>query len=126
MSRTMLTMSVRMILACSCTYSRATSEEFSTIVRMRPEKLPSMARENVVVAATASKRAGSAATTENSPTMRVWSLAPGVRSAQARRSPIICQAMTAIIARMSSTLMASAVHTTSLRGAIVVRPVRMR
>ena len=87
---------------------------------------PSSEREKVMVAPTASSSVGSAAMIENKATMRMCSRAPGVRWRQARASPMICHASSAIMAMMSRTLMNRTVSTTSLRGAMGVRPVRMR
>ena len=83
-------------------------------------------REKVTVAPTASSSVGSAAMIENSATMRICRRAPGVRWRQARARPMICHVSSAIIAMMSTTLMARTVSTTSLRGVIGVSPVRMR
>ena len=96
------------------------------IARVRSENQPSSEREKVVVAATASSMAGSAAMIENNSTMRTCSRAPASLARQARHMPMPCHAMTAIMAAMSTTLKNSAVSTTSSRGAIGVRPVRMR
>ncbi len=83
-------------------------------------------REKVVVAATASSRAGRAVMTLKSATMRACSRAPATFFFQARRNPTACTAMTTTMASASRTLMNSTPSTTSLRGTIGVRPVRMR
>ena len=83
-------------------------------------------REKVVVAATASSRAGSAAITLNRATMRACRRAPATFFFQARHSPMTCTAMTATIATTSTALTTRAERTTSLRGTIGVRPVRIR
>ena len=96
------------------------------MARVRAENHPSSEREKVVVAATAKRIAGSAAITENNSTMRECRRAPGTRSRHARHSPIDCETITASMARIRPTLTASADQTTSLRGMIVVKPVRIR
>ena len=96
------------------------------MARVRVENQPSSDRENVVVAATARRMAGSAAMTLNSKTIRVCSRAPGTCCFQARRKPSDCQTMMASMAWIKTTLTASAVQTISLRGAIPVRPVRIK
>ncbi len=96
------------------------------MARVRSENQLSREREKVTVAPTASNSAGSAAMIENSATMRMCRRAPGIFSRQARASPTTCQASSAIMARMSTTLRKRTTSTTSPRGAIGVRPVRMR
>ena len=83
-------------------------------------------RENVVVAATASSSAGSAVMRLNSSTMRTCRRAPATLLRQARQRPIACTAITATMAITSSRLTNSTPSTTSLRGTIGVRPVRIR
>ena len=70
--------------------------------------------------------AGSAAMMENSATMRTCSRAPAILARQALQRPALRQAITAIMATISRTLMSSAASTISLRGTIGVSPVRMR
>ena len=96
------------------------------MARVRPENQPSSEREKVVVAATASSTAGSAAMRVKRATMRVCSRAPGTLSFHARRNPSACHTMVLSIARMRTAFIVSAVQTYSLRGAIAVSPVRMR
>ena len=87
---------------------------------------PSSEREKVTVAPIASSSVGRAAMTENNATMRMCRRAPGVRCFQAWARPTICHASKAIIDRMSSALIDSTTSTTSLRGRMGVRSVRIR
>ena len=98
-----------------------------TIARVRVENQLSSEREKVVVAATASSSAGSAAMTLNSATMRMCSRAPGMLLApRTRKADHLPGDAAPIIAMMSTTLTKRTTRTTSSRGGIGVRPVRIR